>query len=98
MVIDLGALNQIITDYVIEPFDHTFLNKDVAFFNQVVQTAENIALYISNTLRSPIQELGATLYKVKLVESPNNACEIYAADSESISVNTAVSQPVLAIV
>jgi 6-pyruvoyltetrahydropterin/6-carboxytetrahydropterin synthase len=98
MVIDLGAVNQIITDYVIEPFDHTFLNKDVAFFNQVVPTAENIALYISNTLRSPIQELGATLYKVKLVESPNNACEIYAADSESISVNAAVSQPVLAIV
>jgi 6-pyruvoyltetrahydropterin/6-carboxytetrahydropterin synthase len=32
------------------------------------------------------------------VESPNNACEIYAADSESTSVNAAVSQPVLAIV
>ena len=96
MIIDLGALNQIITDYVIEPFDHTFLNKDVAFFDRVVPTAENIALYISNTLRSPIQELGATLYKVKLVESPNNACEIYAADSES--TNAEVSQPVLAIV
>jgi 6-pyruvoyltetrahydropterin/6-carboxytetrahydropterin synthase len=96
MIIDLGALNQIITDYVIEPFDHTFLNKDVAFFDRVVPTAENIALYISNTLRSPIQELGATLYKVKLVESPNNACEIYTADSES--TNAEVSQPVLAIV
>ena len=44
MIIDLGALNQIITDYVIEPFDHTFLNKDVAFFDRVVPTAENIAL------------------------------------------------------
>jgi 6-pyruvoyltetrahydropterin/6-carboxytetrahydropterin synthase len=61
-----------------------------------VPTAENIALYISNTLRSPIQELGAKLYKVKLIESPNNSCEIYAADSETTAVNATVSEPVLA--
>ncbi|MGM3306549.1 6-carboxytetrahydropterin synthase [Anabaena sp. WFMT] len=96
MTVDLGALNQVIEDYVVEPFDHTFLNKDIAFFAKVVPTAENIALYISNVLRSPIQELGAKLYKVKLIESPNNSCEIYAADTESTSVSTAVSQPVLA--
>jgi 6-pyruvoyltetrahydropterin/6-carboxytetrahydropterin synthase len=98
MIVDLGELNQVIEDYVVEPFDHTFLNKDIAFFAKVVPTAENIALYISNVLRSPIQELGAKLYKVKLIESPNNSCEIYAyaADSESTSVSAAVSQPVLA--
>ncbi|MFM7405772.1 MAG: 6-carboxytetrahydropterin synthase [Cuspidothrix sp.] len=96
MIIDLGALNQVITDYIVEPFDHTFLNKDIPFFSKVVPTAENIALYISNTLRSPIQELGAKLYKVKLIESPNNSCEIYAADSETTAVNATVSQPVLA--
>jgi 6-pyruvoyltetrahydropterin/6-carboxytetrahydropterin synthase len=95
MIIDLGALNQVITDYIVEPFDHTFLNKDIPFFTKVVPTAENIALYISNTLRSPIQELGAILYKVKLIESPNNSCEIYAADSESTSINTSASQPIL---
>jgi 6-pyruvoyltetrahydropterin/6-carboxytetrahydropterin synthase len=96
MIIDLVALNQVITDYIVEPFDHTFLNKDIPFFSKVVPTAENIALYISNTLRSPIQELGAKLYKVKLIESPNNSCEIYAADSETTAVNATVSEPVLA--
>ncbi|WP_016953431.1 6-carboxytetrahydropterin synthase [Anabaena sp. PCC 7108] len=96
MTVDLGALNQVIEDYVLQPFDHTFLNKDIAFFAKVVPTAENIALYISNVLRSPIQELGAKLYKVKLIESPNNSCEIYAADTESTSISTAVSQPILA--
>ncbi|MBD2694644.1 6-carboxytetrahydropterin synthase [Anabaena catenula] len=96
MTVDLGALNQVIEDYVLQPFDHTFLNKDIAFFAKVVPTAENIALYISNVLRSPIQELGAKLYKVKLIESPNNSCEIYAADTESTSVSAAISQPVLA--
>ncbi|MBE9231080.1 6-carboxytetrahydropterin synthase [Cuspidothrix issatschenkoi LEGE 03284] len=95
MIIDLGALNQVITDYIVEPFDHTFLNKDIPFFSKVVPTAENIAFYISNTLRSPIQELGAKLYKVKLIESPNNSCEIYAADSETTAVNATVSELVL---
>ncbi|MBD2296884.1 6-carboxytetrahydropterin synthase [Anabaena sphaerica FACHB-251] len=96
MIVDLGALNQVIEDYIVEPFDHSFLNKDIPFFAKVVPTAENIALYISNVLRSPIQELGAKLYKIKLIESPNNSCEIYAADLETTPVSAAVSQPVLA--
>lgn len=97
MIVDLGALNQLIAD-VTEPLDHGFLNRDVPYFGEVVPTAENIALYISNMLRSPIQELGAELYKVKLVESPNNSCEIYSDDLESTSVTTEVNQPVLATV
>ncbi|MBD2454765.1 6-carboxytetrahydropterin synthase [Nostoc sp. FACHB-87] len=96
MIVDLGALQKAIADYVVEPFDHTFLNKDVPYFAEVVPTAENIALYISSLLRSPIQELGAKLYKVKLIESPNNSCEIYCTDTESDTVGAVDSQPVLA--
>jgi 6-pyruvoyltetrahydropterin/6-carboxytetrahydropterin synthase len=96
MIVDLGALNQAIEDYVVEPFDHTFLNKDIPYFWQVVPTAENIALHISNLLRSPIQELGAKLYKVKLIESPNNSCEIYCTEPISNSVSVAENQPILA--
>ncbi|MDJ0735815.1 MAG: 6-carboxytetrahydropterin synthase [Nostocaceae cyanobacterium] len=96
MIVDLGALNQVIEDYVVEPFDHTFLNKDIPHFASVVPTAENIALHISNLLRSPIQELGGKLYKVKLIESPNNSCEIYCTDSDANVANSAVNQPVLA--
>lgn len=95
MIIDLGALNEVIKDYVLEPFDHTFLNKDIPHFAEVVPTAENIALHISQLLRSPIQELGAKLYKVKLIESPNNSCEIYCTESDSNSVNAAQNEPVL---
>ena len=95
MIVDLGALNQVIEDYVIEPFDHTFLNKDIPYFAEVVPTAENIALYISNLVLLPIQELGAKLYKVKLSESPNNSCEIYCTESESDLSGTAEKQPVL---
>ena len=76
MLVDLGALQKVIDDYVVEPFDHTFLNKDIPYFTKVVPTAENIALYIARLLQQPIKELGAELEKVKLIESPNNSCEI----------------------
>ncbi len=85
MIVDLGALQQVISDQVVEPFDHTFLNKDIPYFAKVVPTAENIALHISNLLRSPIQKLGADLHKVKLIESPNNSCEIYCSQQLSVT-------------
>jgi len=77
MVCDLSALQEIINDLVVEQLDHTFLNKDIEFFQNCVPTAENIALYISDILKNPIHELGATLHKIRLQESPNNAAEIY---------------------
>lgn len=85
MIVDLGALQQVISDQVVEPFDHTFLNKDIPYFALVVPTAENIALHISNLLKSPIQKLGAELHKVKLIESPNNSCEIYCNQQLSVA-------------
>ncbi|MBA4466506.1 6-carboxytetrahydropterin synthase, partial [Cylindrospermopsis raciborskii CS-506_A] len=87
MSVDLVGLNQIIQHYVIEPMDHSFLNQDLPYFTEVVPTAENIAVYITNVVRSPIEELGAKLHKVKLIESPNNSCEIYARDIEESKVD-----------
>jgi len=94
MIVDLVALEQLIENHVIEPFDHTFLNKDIPYFAEVVPTAENIAIYISNLLQLPIQELGAQLYKVKLIESPNNSCEVFcsveASPTASVQSGTGV--------
>ena len=77
MLVDLGKLQEAIDTLVVEPMDHTFLNKDIPYFAQVVPTAENIAVYIAQTLTPAIAELGAELDKVKLIESPNNSVEIY---------------------
>lgn len=76
MLVDLVKLNQLIEEVVIEPLDHTFLNKDIPHFETVVPTAENIAVYAARLLKGPIQELGATIERIKLIESPNNSCEI----------------------
>ncbi|NCO75633.1 MAG: 6-pyruvoyl tetrahydropterin synthase [Cyanobacteria bacterium] len=97
MIIDLVALQKVIDDYVVEPFDHTFLNKDIPYFATVVPTAENIAVYIAQLLQEPISKLGAELDKVKLIESPNNSCEIFCRKSSlnNSSKNMSKTQPVL---
>jgi len=77
MVCDLAAL-QAAVDELVEPFDHTFLNKDVEHFANTVPTAENIALHIADLLQPPVAALGASLHKVRLQESPNNAAEVFA--------------------
>jgi 6-pyruvoyltetrahydropterin/6-carboxytetrahydropterin synthase len=96
MLVDLPALQAAIDDHVVEPFDHTFLNKDISYFAEVVPTAENIAVHIRDLLQRPIAELGASLHKVKLIESPNNSAEVYAAVPQIEAVATA--QPELAAV
>ncbi len=92
MICDLSKLQCLVDDLVVEVFDHTFLNKDISYFETCVPTAENIALHISDLLSEPIKSIGATLHKVRLQESPNNAAEIYLentdVDATSKRINT----------
>ena len=95
MIVDLVALQKAIDDLVVDPLDHTFLNKDIPYFANVVPTAENIAVYIGNILNQPIRELGSKLFKVKLIESPNNFCEVYASDLPESAIEYRKSEPIL---
>jgi 6-pyruvoyltetrahydropterin/6-carboxytetrahydropterin synthase len=90
MVCDLGALQQVVQDQVVEPFDHTFLNKDIAHFASCVPTAENIALHVVDLLMDPVASLGARLHKVRLQESPNNASEVFAETAQLGMVPAAI--------
>ncbi len=82
MIADLVDFQKAVDAHVVEPFDHTFLNKDIPHFEKIVPTAENIAIHIRDLLEKPIADIGATLYKVKLIESPNNSCEVYGQTVE----------------
>jgi len=77
MICDLSALEALVEELVIEPFDHSFLNKDIPYFEKCVPTAENIALHIADIIENSIKKIGAKLHKVRLQESPNNAAEVY---------------------
>ncbi len=93
MLIDLVALQKAVEDYIVEPMDHTFLNFDVPYFQSVVPTAENIALYIAQTLKDPVAALGGELERVKLIESPNNSCEIFCSQAKITAPYLSLQQP-----
>lgn len=95
MIADLVAFQKAVDDHVVEPFDHTFLNKDIPYFAEVVPTAENIAIHIRELLQRPIQEIGAKLHKIKLIESPNNSCEVYCTETEENLASFEQREPVL---
>jgi 6-pyruvoyltetrahydropterin/6-carboxytetrahydropterin synthase len=97
MIADLVAFQKAVDESVVEPFDHTFLNKDIPYFEQVVPTAENIAVHIRDLLEGPIAAIGAALVKVKLIESPNNSCEVYGASVSPLST-LHLREPALATV
>jgi 6-pyruvoyltetrahydropterin/6-carboxytetrahydropterin synthase len=50
MVFDLKNLKRILSEAVVDPMDHRFLNREVRPFDRVVPTAENIAVEIWNRL------------------------------------------------
>jgi len=70
MVIDLKILKKLIDEHVISALDHKHLNHDVDFMQNVIPTAENIAIKIWERLEPHIQN--GKLYSVKLSESQNN--------------------------
>jgi 6-pyruvoyltetrahydropterin/6-carboxytetrahydropterin synthase len=96
MIADLVAFQSAIDTYVVDPFDHTFLNKDIAYFEKVVPTAENIAIHIRDLLQDPIRQIGAQLHKVKLIESPNNSCEVYCGEPQEARLFLQIQEPALA--
>jgi 6-pyruvoyltetrahydropterin/6-carboxytetrahydropterin synthase len=57
---------------VIEPFDHTYLNKDVAAFRDRVPTTENLCTEIFERLK---YFPGARLVRIRLEETGRNSFE-----------------------
>ena len=74
-VIDIKTLSDLIKTAILDRFDHKNLNLDVAEFEHLNPTAENIAVVIYNLLRPALNsslELKVTLYETErnFVEYP----------------------------
>ncbi|MGB0975300.1 MAG: 6-pyruvoyl trahydropterin synthase family protein [Flavobacteriaceae bacterium] len=69
-VYDMKLLKDIIYEKVEKHLDHKNLNLDIAYFNTVNPTAENIVMYIWNILRQEFPEY--LKLEVTLYESPRN--------------------------
>ena len=71
MVLDLKELKEILTRYVVEPYDHRFLNYEVPPFDHVVPTTENIAQDIWRRLNPHLNRGRGKLHAVRVYETPD---------------------------
>jgi len=69
MVFDLRELKEILNQEVVEPMDHRFLNREVAPFDRVVPTTENVAREIWRRLEPRIDRANLRLHNVRLYET-----------------------------
>lgn len=68
MVIDLKEVKSILEKEIVGPMDHRHLNHEVAPFDQVVPTAENLAIEIWRRLEPRFAATPAQLRRVRLRE------------------------------
>jgi 6-pyruvoyltetrahydropterin/6-carboxytetrahydropterin synthase len=72
MITNLADLDGYVAREIIEPFDHTYLNKDAEAFRDRVPTTENFCMEIFERLkRFP----GARLVRIRLEETGRNSFE-----------------------
>ncbi len=71
MVFDLRELKEILNREVVDPMDHRFLNKEVAPFDRVIPTTENLAVEIWKRIEPQITRAGVRLQNVRLYETPD---------------------------
>jgi 6-pyruvoyltetrahydropterin/6-carboxytetrahydropterin synthase len=67
MVVNLKDVDRLVKE-VVEPLDHHYLNGDIPFFQEVVPTAENIALYCFRQIRGRLKSESIRLKGVRLYE------------------------------
>jgi 6-pyruvoyltetrahydropterin/6-carboxytetrahydropterin synthase len=72
MIANLSDLDAFVESEVIEPFDHKYLNEEIAEFRESVPTTENICIEIFNRLRRFPR---ATLERVRVEETGLNSFE-----------------------
>ncbi|XP_038609725.1 6-pyruvoyl tetrahydrobiopterin synthase [Tachyglossus aculeatus] len=70
MVMNLTDLNRDIEEAIMKPLDHKNLDQDVPYFENVVSTTENVAVYIWESLQRFLPE--GALYKVTVHETDKN--------------------------
>jgi 6-pyruvoyltetrahydropterin/6-carboxytetrahydropterin synthase len=75
MVIDLVAMDRAVRQKILDRFDHTNLNLDELFVNQV-PTTENLCRVVFALLRDAL--LGVKLESVRIEETENNFFQCFA--------------------
>ena len=84
--LDIGRLDQLVREQVLEPFGHRNLNAEVSAFRGVTPTSENLGVEICRRLKrnwsAAFPGEWPRLEKVRIAETPRNIFEIRADEIE----------------
>ena len=78
-IIDLSAIKTIVNKHVIAHLDHSEIQKDIKWFKNKQPSTENIVIFVWEQLVHLIPK-PATLYKLKLRETPTIFTEYYGPE------------------
>lgn len=78
MIADIGHLDKLVDETILQKFDHKHLNLDTEEFKQLNPTSENVAVVIWDLLEGKMDHL----YKIGLYETEKNYFEYYGPDKE----------------
>jgi 6-pyruvoyltetrahydropterin/6-carboxytetrahydropterin synthase len=76
MILDLKRLKDVLEERVLSVYDHRLLNREVATFEKIVPTVENIAIDIWERIERHVDATGrARLYSVRVHETNDLSVE-----------------------
>jgi 6-pyruvoyltetrahydropterin/6-carboxytetrahydropterin synthase len=79
MIANLADLDSFVERQIIEPFDHRYLNEEVAAFRERVPTTENLCIEIFQRVKNFPK---AKLERVRIEETGNNGFEYSGEQQE----------------
>lgn len=83
MVMNLTDLKAIMNECIMQPFDHMNIDKDIPYFRNTPSTAENIAVFIWDSLLERLDQPDV-LFEVKLWETDKNYVSYQGAKSDTL--------------
>jgi len=75
LIIAVPQFEQIVSQTVIEPFDHRNLNAEIPQFKDLIPSVENIAMVVFKLLKPKFADTPARLAGVTVWETPKTWCE-----------------------
>ena len=78
-MVNLMALDRLVSDEVLHDFDHRYLNVDIQEFQKLVPTSENILRVIEERLRARWPAEWPKLDSLRLQETARNTFELKAS-------------------
>eukprot|EP00040_Diaphanoeca_grandis_P020547 m.109313 g.109313 ORF g.109313 m.109313 type:complete len:188 (-) comp27945_c0_seq2:50-613(-) len=72
MVMDISKLKLIMKEYVLDNLDHKYIDEEVAYFEDVVSTTENVAVYCWEQMQIGLGETSSSVYEVHIFETDKN--------------------------